>query len=357
MKLGLHFARTIFRSVFLVTFLFFSLVALIELVEIGNSATAEFLADPLRVLGRAALTSANWAIDLLPISFLVGAILAIIELQNNRELIVAKASGISIWGIVLWPSVTFAVFGLLVTYLIEPGVLAGSKALSTPATTIESTRFISSAKPRWFTQEVENGQIYVQAKSVSEDGLHLRGVSTYQHDLDSGESRQLSAQSAQFVGNAWIFSNGQRISSDGKRAEFDVFEVATQSTTESVRLQLGSVFQMPIFELQEFLNEGESSTSNAAAALMRLKQMEMRPALLVGALLIAFAFTTGYRRHGTSGTQVLYGIVLGFVLYVITKLLYRAGETGSMDASLAAWGPAIVTIVIGTSVLLWKEDG
>ena len=81
------------------------------------------------------------------------------------------------------------------------------------------------------------------------------------------------------------------------------------------------------------------------------------PASLCGSLVIAFAFTAGYRRTNKYGGTVLYGIVLGFVVYVVTEMAGRAGEAGVIQPVIAVLGPAVVAIVAGATVLLNREDG
>ena len=94
--------------------------------------------------------------------------------------------------------------------------------------------------------------------------------------------------------------------------------------------------------------------ASAVTSLLRLLAL---PALLAGSVLIGFAFTSGYRRTNKYGAAVLYGIVLGFVVYVVTELANRSGFAGVLDPTFAAAGPAFVAIVIGLTVLLYKEDG
>jgi lipopolysaccharide export system permease protein len=47
----------------------------------------------------------------------------------------------------------------------------------------------------------------------------------------------------------------------------------------------------------------------------------------------------------------------GFVVFVITEMADRAGSAGALDPTIAACGPALVAIVIGLTVLLYREDG
>ena len=90
---------------------------------------------------------------------------------------------------------------------------------------------------------------------------------------------------------------------------------------------------------------------------MRLSRLFALPLSLAASLLIAFAFTTGYRRTNKYGVTVLYGIVLGFVVYVVTEMAAIAGSAGVLQPAFAAFAPAFVALVIGTTVLLYKEDG
>ncbi|MCZ4270957.1 LptF/LptG family permease [Maritalea porphyrae] len=356
-RLGRHFAGHILRSIAIVTFLFFCLVALIELVEVGNRPNLGLFERPLITLASVGLTAISWAGDLLPISILVGSVLALIDLQNNRELIVAKSSGVSIWGILAVPAFATLVIGIFVSYAGEVAVLHSKQLVEKNVGIIESSQLTSQGSGRWIKQQSDGGPFFMRAKYLSDDGLRMRDVSVFKYDANQGLGEQIVAQDAEFVGNAWQLIKGTLITSNGEKRSFERLDLIVSATKESISLQLGSVHQMNIFTLRDFIQSVKVENSNVAAALMRLRRAEALPALLVGSLLIAFAFTVGYRRHGTSGSQVLYGIVLGFVLYVVTKLLERAGSSGVMDATLAAWGPAIVAIVIGTSVLLWKEDG
>jgi lipopolysaccharide export system permease protein len=55
--------------------------------------------------------------------------------------------------------------------------------------------------------------------------------------------------------------------------------------------------------------------------------------------------------------MILAGIGVGFVLYVVTKIARDLGGAGIVPAPLAAWSPAVVATLIGTTVLLHLEDG
>jgi len=55
--------------------------------------------------------------------------------------------------------------------------------------------------------------------------------------------------------------------------------------------------------------------------------------------------------------MILAGVAVGFMLYVVTKIAWDLGSGGIVPPILAAWLPAIVTVLIGATVLLHLEDG
>jgi lipopolysaccharide export system permease protein len=67
-------------------------------------------------------------------------------------------------------------------------------------------------------------------------------------------------------------------------------------------------------------------------------------------------FTPGYRTANKLGGTVLYGVLLGFVIYVVTELANQFRDAGVLDPAFAAAEPARAADSIGLTVLL-KEDG
>jgi lipopolysaccharide export system permease protein len=131
----------------------------------------------------------------------------------------------------------------------------------------------------------------------------------------------------------------------------------TLTTRADLLARFSSPQDLTLFEIAATLKAGVTEPALKSAMTTRLMRLLALPLLLAGAVLIAFAFTAGYRRDHKYGSAVLAGVVLGFVVFVITEMADRAGSAGLIDPSLAALGPALVAIVTGTTVLLFREDG
>ena len=67
-------------------------------------------------------------------------------------------------------------------------------------------------------------------------------------------------------------------------------------------------------------------------------------------------FTLGYPTANKLGGTVLYGALLGFVVYVVTELANQSRYAGVLNTAFAAARPAFAASSIGLTVL-YKEDG
>jgi lipopolysaccharide export system permease protein len=47
----------------------------------------------------------------------------------------------------------------------------------------------------------------------------------------------------------------------------------------------------------------------------------------------------------------------GFLLYFLSSLAAALGLNSSIPLVLAAWGPAVITAILGITLLLYVEDG
>jgi lipopolysaccharide export system permease protein len=81
------------------------------------------------------------------------------------------------------------------------------------------------------------------------------------------------------------------------------------------------------------------------------------PLFLVAMVLIAASVTLRFVRFGQLGRLILGGILAGFLLYTATRVVTSLGSNGIMPPIVAAWSPAIVAILFGTTILLHQEDG
>lgn len=339
----------------LVTLLIF--FGLILLVESLDTPRYEYLAR-VGGLGFAALgavaTSAVWLIKGLPLIVLVGTVIAVVDLQSRRELTAIRSSGISIWRIVRAPALALLLGGLCVTLGLESLITQANRLVE--ATLPSETLPFTPSDGFWLEQYGPDGQRYVlEAEHVVGPERQLQNVTLL---LPDGQKQgRIIAPSATLDNGAWLLPSATRYRAGEPAETLTGFRVPTTTTRADLALKLTSTEDMTFYDLARSLRAQISDPQLRDAALTRFLRLLSLPALLVGALFIAFAFTAGYRRAGGYGRAIVYAVLVGFVVFVITEMADRAGSAGTLEPMFAACGPAFVAVVIGLTVLLYREDG
>lgn len=332
---------------------FYGLIALVESLDTWRfNFVAGAHGLPMALL-MVAMSAVRWTIKTLPVTVLMGAALGFLDLKSRHELTVIQASGTSIWRIVRAPVVALVLVSLVVGLGLETiSTRVNRELYPTPP---GQAAMLTPAGETWLEQRSGNVHYVLMATGMKPGGTALGQVTLF-HLGDSSEHR-VEAPEALLENGEWLLPVATVFNPDETARTVTDYRVPTESSAAELGLKLASTEDMTFFELATLLQAGISDPSIRAAATMRLIKLLALPLVLTGSLFIAFAFTAGYRRGSNYGPAVLYGIVLGFVVFVITEMADRAGSTGVLDPAFAAVGPAFVAIVIGVTVLLHKEDG
>lgn len=334
-------------------FVFYGLIALVESLDTWRF---NFVADnhglPMALV-MVAMSAVRWTIKTLPVTVLMGAVLGFMELKARHELTVIQSSGISIWRLVRAPTIALILAGFAIALAAETVSTQINRQLSpTPPGQVSQ---LVPAGEIWLEQQSGDTHYVIMANGMLNGGRLLADVTLFH--LTPGMEERIEAPEAMLEDGQWVMPQATTRSADQPARTLLNYRLPTNTTPAELSLKLSSTEDMTFFELAQLLQAGVADPTIRTAATMRLIKLLALPLVLTGSLFIAFAFTAGYRRSSNYGPAVLYGIVLGFVVFVITEMADRAGSTGVLDPTFAAVGPAFVAIVIGVTVLLHKEDG
>lgn len=343
--------RRLASNVGLTLVVLFGIVLLVESLNTTRFAALSATGGTVLALTAVVLAAARWIIDTLPLTFLVGTVAGLLNLQATREMTVIKASGRSVWRVMIVPlAVTFA-GGTLVTLVMDTAVIQLNRTLSPSST---SSGEVGRAGTLWLDERQGDVHYVLEAGYVNPSGTVLGSVNVF---LMETPRDRIEAATAELVGNEWVMAEATRYRSNEMPETMTDFRLHTGRSAGDMRARIASIKDMTVWELAGSLAARLTDSRERAETETRFLRLLALPLTLCGSLVIAFAFTAGYRRTNKYGGAVLYGIVLGVLVYVVTEMAGRAGGAGVMHPAIAVAGPAIVAIVIGVTVLLNREDG
>ncbi len=343
--------RRLGSNVGLTLVVLFVIVLLAESLNTTRFAALSATGGQALALTAVVLSAARWLIDTLPLTFLVGTVAGLLNLQATREMTVIKSSGQSVWRVMVAPLAITIFGGVVITLVVDTAVIQFNRTLSPSST---SSGEVGRAGTLWLDERQGDIHYILEAGYVNPSGTALGGVNVFL--MDSPRDR-IEAASAELSGGEWVMAEATRYRSNEMPEAMTDFRLPTARTPGDMRARIASIKDMTVWELAGSLAAKLSDSRERAETETRFLRLLALPLTLCGSLVIAFAFTAGYRRTNKYGGAVLYGIVLGVLVYVVTEMAGRAGGAGVMHPVIAVAGPAVVAIVIGVTVLLNREDG
>ena len=363
--LGRYMAMHFFRWTFYIYLLFFVLIFSIDLVELTRAASKHEGITFGAVVSLSFLRVPEFAGRVLPFAVLFGAASSLLILNRRLELVVARASGVSVWQFLMPFVLMGTAIGLFSAMVYGPISLAAKRQSQTiEAESFGKVKGNLSNKTRnfWLRVGQEGGDVVIRARVGEDHGRKLTGVSAYLFGPKGEAEERIDAETAIFVNGAngknyyqmteATITNPQTV---GQKAE--IVDLPVNITESELLLNTSSPESVSFWSLPGQADRVRAAGRNYLPFLSRFQSQLSTPLLFVAMVLLAGCISLRFARFGQSGRVILGGIIAGFMLYVASELVITFGSNGFVPPAMAAWSPAFVATLIGITVLLHQEDG
>jgi lipopolysaccharide export system permease protein len=297
----------------------------------------------------------------LPFTVMVAAMVCYLNLSRRLELVVARAAGLSAWQFI-GPAVVIALLlGAATTAIYNPL----SASLRDQSARLEGELFRGGntrsyhdlGSGFWVRQRTDDGYSVVYAKSSSQQGLQLSGVSVFRLDDADRYQARIEAASATFQPGYWLLKDARIYAREAPTIDRDVYQLATNLTATQVRESFATPDTVPFWQLSAYINLAESANLAAAGYRVQYYQLLAQPFYLAAMVLLAASVSLRSFRFGGVQQMVLGGVVVGFLLYVMSKVTGDLSKAGLLPPALAAALPPLTGGLTGLVTLLYQEDG
>ncbi len=336
----------------------FALIFIIDFAEFSSrmSSLPEFTFP--RALAVIALRVPMFMVQTVPFVALFSAMAVMIALNRRSELVIARAAGISVWQLLMPLSIGAFVFGLFMIFVFDPiaaNGLARSELAEADMKSADSTK--AGDLVPWLRQKADGVDTIVGAKATLNRGMELADASFFRIGKDGDIAERLDARRAYLRDGYWELVDVDRYTGNTHEAGIKTMRVPTNLREEFVQDRLARPETIPLYDLPEKMRVAESFGVRANAFGMQFHSLVALPLLLVAMTLIAATVSLRFARLGQSVSLILGGVVAGFLLYVVSVLVKAFGSSGIVPPVVAAWFPVIVAVLLGVTLLLYREDG
>lgn len=358
-KLFFYFVRNFLLWVGVGFFVCSVLIFLIDIVELLRRSSD--LEIPFSTIVQISfLRLPGMVQQLTPFAFLFGAILYFTKLNRRLEIVIARASGVSVWQFLTPPILTSLVLGAFVILAFNPLAAAMNQRSSEITDNYfegNVSRIKVSDSGLWLKQiNANKSETLLSAATISADNKKFRDVSIFEFDNSDNFVQRIDAEIGTLKQGYWQFKNVIVNKPDMLPEKIDKFKMRTKLTLLQIQESFSEPESLSFWQLPKFVKILEESGFSALRHKLHFHTILTTPILLVAMVLIASVFSIRFSRQNRNSILISGAVFTGFVFYFIAKLIASFGLAGNMPIIMAAWTPAIIFILIGIWAQLNLED-
>jgi len=284
------------------------------------------------------------AFELLPIAALIGALMGLGHLASGSELVVTRASGVSVWRIA-WPvglaGLTLAVIMYGIGEYAAPPLAQFAKQAKTTSKLADVS--FAGTSSAW----VKDGNLILRVQTGEVDRA-FGGVSLFQLD---GPTKLKSIERAERISVAdpgrWSLHNVAISRFNDNHIESEqVSGIMMQSTVNPEFLGLAATDPqlLTLRGLASYIDHLRRNSLATAPYEIGYWSRIARLFAVVIVTLLSLPFVFGPLRTTGAGTRTVIGVMLGVIFFLITRTIESGGQLFGLNPALVGWLP---TAIIG----------
>jgi lipopolysaccharide export system permease protein len=333
-----------------------------------------FLAETIELLRRSAdeALGLGWAFrmamlktpytaqEVLPFTVLASGMGAYWQLTRSNELVVARASGVSVWQFLMPTLALVLVIGAVRVMAIDPvaaAMMARFEHFEARDLGDETRLAAASVNGLWLRQSGPQGQSIIHALRVVPEDRTLQQVMVLNYGADDGFVARIDAASARLEHGFWWLNDVRISGRDGPGRHEPDYRFATTLSFDQIADSFASARSLSFWDLPRYIEVLEQTGLSARPHRLQLHRLMATPLLLCAMVLLAATFALRPQRRGGTALLIGTGTLSGFLLYFLSDIVFALGLNSSIPLELAAWTPAGVSTMLGAAMLLHLEDG
>ncbi len=308
--LSLYIVRRLLSAVAVTYVILFALIFLIDFVDLlqdmGGSAKATLFDVVLLGLQRAPIIVE----EIFPFTVLFAAIAAFVSLSRKMELVVARATGVSVWQILAPALLAAAFLGIAVTALYNPA----ATWLKERSVTYQAQLFdrsLTKNGTRWIRQRGPDDQSILRAVDSKDRGRTLIGVTGFVFTPDGAFRARVDAPTATLSNGYWELPSARVIREGTPPESHTLFRLPTNLSADQVAETITSPETISFWELPRVIAQWELSGIPTEKFRLRYQDLMARPATYATMVLIAATVSLGFARFGGVSRAILGGVLAG----------------------------------------------
>jgi lipopolysaccharide export system permease protein len=337
-----------------------ALIFMIDFVELLRQSGKRGEVPIVQLTQMAFLRLPSYTEFLLPFAVLVGSIGTLLWFSRKSELAVMRAGGLSVWQFLrpgMLVALLLGIFAILVYNPMAATARAKAEKMAAQVFGQDANLLESDASGAWLRQNGKDGESIISAVYTDNQGLKLRVVTAFLFDNKGQFEARIDAKTATLKNGYWKLEEGVLAAVDQPPQEVNTFLLSTFLTPNRVRQALGDLRAVSFWQLPNLIELAEKANLSSTRLRIQYELLWSRPLLCLAMVLLAATVSLRSFRSGGIQTMVVTGMIGGFGFFLMAEVSRQIGNAGLAPPWAAVWLPALIVILLTTTVLLYQEDG
>ena len=305
----------------------------------------------------------------MPFAIMFSAMFTFWQLNRRRELVILRSTGLSVWQFLSPILVAALLLGFFQVLVVNPF----SAALLNKFDSYEQT-FLSSdnhlvtslSGGLWLRQvtpannkdEAENEEMIIYSKDIDPKNWTFSDVTIYKFDDKNRFVERIDSQSANLKPSGWQFNKAVIHHRREAVKKISEHTLPTDLTPQDIENSFASPETKSFWQLPGLIRHLHQAGFDTNRLRIHFHSLLALPLLFAAMVSIAAVISLKPSlRSGGTLQMIMTGIFAAFLIFFLANFLKALGASNQMPVLIAAWSPAVITLMIGFGALLSIEDG
>ena len=350
-----YIIKNFVKLLFIVSFIFFILVLLLNLLEELNffKDSNQSLYYPLLLN---ILNAPSILINIFSFIFLISTQFLLINLIDKNELIILKNFGIDnlkLIGIISLISFVASLFIIIFFYNFSAKLKHFYLDIKNNFATDNKYLAVITDNGIWIKDEIKNNNIIINANLI--EGNILKEVVITQFDNSFSPKKYIYGEIANIEKNDWVINRAIIIEKNIRTIK-DNFIFQSNFNSEKINNLFSNLTSLTIWELFNLKNEYDSVGYSVKEINLHLQKIYSFPIYLTILTIFASVLMLNVPFNKPKFFYLIMGIFASVLIFYINHFSSLLGENNKLPVTLSVWLPhVIVSILTGIGMVRINE--
>jgi lipopolysaccharide export system permease protein len=335
------------------------IVFIFEVAELLRRAADVPTATPAIVLLMALYKLPETIARILPFVILFAAMFTLWRMTRSQELIIMRASGVSVWQFlspILIATLVLGFLNIMLLNMLAARMIGRYWEMEATYLYRNATLELTGAG-LWLRQNADDYEFLLHADTVTLEPLTLSPLMAIVYDPQKRYLGRIDADRAVLRDKAWIIPDAWYSPDRQPTRRLAEYRIPTDLTLQKIQESMTAPNAVSFWQLPEFIKSLQAIGLPVIRHEMVWHGLLAEPWLLAAMTIFAAACSLRLTRRGGTLALALAGVGLGSVAFALNSVLQALGANQTLPIMLSVWAAPLICLASGIAALLYLEDG